>query len=116
MKKTSDFLFALIIGVVAGVIRVACVFFPWFNIAEVLVFGSAGYWVGRRGTSNWFGSTAAIIFPSMAFIVFGLKSIGLEHLREGVGVLHLFSLVLLPLSVGIGMLFGAKRSPHSAAA
>lgn len=113
--KTSDVLFALAVGVAAAVFRVACSFFPWLNIADVVLFLGVGYWVGRRTSSAWGVSAALLIAPAAAFIIFGLAAIGLEHLREGVGIRHLYGLFLLPLSAGCGTLLGAKRSARSAA-
>jgi hypothetical protein len=114
--KTSDVLFALAVGVAAAVLRIACAFFPWLNVADVVVFLAAGYWVGRRRANPWWASAALLIVPSIAFMVFGLTSIGLERLREGVGVGHLYGLFLLPLSAGCGTWLGVRRSGDSAAA
>jgi hypothetical protein len=114
--KTSDVLVALAVGVPTAVVGVACAFFTWFNITDVFLFLAAGYWVGRRTTSVWWVLAGLLVAPSAAFIVVGLTSIGLEHLREGVGIKLLYGLFLLPLSAGCGTFLGAKWSARSAAA
>jgi hypothetical protein len=110
IMKVVSVLVALAVAVAAGVLRGICAFFPWLNLADVVLFLAAGYWVGLGTAVKWWVSAALISLPSIGFILLTLDGFGIEDLRKGIGINHVYSLLLVPLAAGLGTFLGAKRA------
>jgi hypothetical protein len=84
-------------------------FFPIFNLGEVILFAAAAallaYYFGVR-PSCW---VVALFLPVWLFVLRVVVSLlGIGNLRQGIGVGHVVSLVLIPLSTLIGAHYGSK--------
>ena len=97
-----------LVGFGAASLRVAYVFFPFTNLVDVVVFGFAGYALGRTHPTNRWVSFILVVMPAFAFIVVILTVLGPHKLSQGVGIGHLYGAVLIPLAAGLGLLAAGR--------
>jgi hypothetical protein len=96
------------VGIAAAFLRMVYIFFPMFNLLDLVVFGVAGYGVGRTRPKRRWLSFALIILPALAFIGFVLVNLGPQKVAEGVGIGHAYAAVLIPAATGIGLLVSGR--------
>ena len=115
----SDIAFALGVGIAAALVRLVSSSSPWLSLADVLVFGVAGYAAGRRGPLRWWMSAGAITVPAIVLIALGLAGPGIDRRYEeqfqSMWVqpsrrAQLAAIVLLPASAGLGTLLGRRHA------
>ena len=111
MARLRDFMFAGMVGIVAAILRMVCTFFPYLNVVDMIVFGLAGFAVGRRHPPKRWLAYLLVILPSMILIGLVLGLLGTSRLREGVGARHLRGAAIVPLAASIGFLL--QRRPSS---
>ena len=85
-------------------------FFPIFNLGDVLLFASAAallaYCFGARPSWGW---VASLFLPACLFLLLVLVAwVGVGNLRRGIGVGHVVSLALIPLSTLVGAHYGSR--------
>jgi hypothetical protein len=102
---------ALITGLLLIPVRLLLMFFPLFNLAEMMLFAAAAvlfaYCFGLR-PSWWVALLFLPTFLSVLFIV--VAWLGVSNLSQGIGVGHVVSLALIPLSTFIGAHYGGKMT------
>ena len=102
---------ALILGLILAPTRMALMFFPLFNVGEVLLFGGAAAALSYfyRAKPAWW--VVLLFLPvfllTLHAVVFWL---GADQIRRGVGTGHALSLLLIPLSSFAGAHFGARAA------
>ena len=98
------------IGLAIALLRIILIFFPLFNIIDVVLFGGLGYTLGKRVFSGKWTWGLSLSLPSVAISLhFVLNIIGLSSIMEGIGTGHLIAVVIMPLSACIGIFYGAKK-------
>ena len=83
--------------------------FPIFNLGEMILFATAAALLAYcfRVRPSWW--VAAMFLPVFLFVLLIVVSwLGMSNLRQGIGVGHVVSLVLIPLSTLIGAHYGSK--------
>lgn len=103
-------LVALITGVLLIPARFFLMFFfPLFNLGEMILFATTAALLAycfRVRPSWWVALLFLPVFLSVLLIV--VAWLGIDSLREGIGVGHVVSLVLIPLSTFAGAHYGSK--------
>lgn len=108
VSRVLFWLLALVIGVLLVPVRLVIAFFPFFNIAEVLLFGGICFllaWVFKAKSWFWALLLAA---PICLYLLRILNRLGLERLSQGTGTGHAVSLILIPLAAVLGAMLGIK--------
>lgn len=113
--RFRDLALALAVGIVAAVLRLGYVVFPLFNVVDAVLFGAAGYGVGRTRPGSRWASFILVVLPALAFVAFVLIVVGPTKPHEGVGVGHLYAVVVIPVAAGLGF-WAAGRGETNAAA
>ena len=106
--KLRDIVIAGLVGVGAAVLRLVCLFFPLMNLVDVVVFGLAGYGVGRTNPTRRWASFLLVVLPALACIAVMLVILGTDKLRNGVGTGHLYGALLIPVAAGVGFLAASR--------
>lgn len=91
-------------------------FFPIFNLGEMILFGAAAALVAYcfRVRPSWW--VVLLFLPVCLFVLLIVVSwLGLSNLRQGIGVGHVVSLALIPLSTLAGAYYGSKLARGSLA-
>lgn len=100
---------ALGVGLLLVPVRVVVMFFPLFNLGEVILFGGAAALVAirfRAAPSLW---CALLVLPTFLHVLHIVVSwLGLESLRQGIGGGHVVSLMLIPVSAFAGAYYGGR--------
>jgi len=117
MKRMPHLGLCLGLGVLAALFRFVYVFFPQFNVMDVLVFLSAATLAASlRPRHPWSGAVVLAV-PGMMLATMSVSLVGLEALRNGVGSGHVVSAMLIPLSVAsgteLGRRWGLRRAKRS---
>ena len=84
------------------------VFFPFFNITEVLLFGGICFllaWIFKADSWLWALMVAA---PVCLYVLLILSRLGFERLSQGIGTGHALSLILIPLAAVLGAMLGIR--------
>ncbi len=115
MNRIWGVLLALLVGVVGAALRFIYMFFPGSNFVDVLVFGGAGIWAGYRRPRLWWVRALAVTLPVMLWLTSTLARLGPSNLRRGIGVGHLLSAFLIPVSAFAAAAFSARRRRRSEA-
>ena len=105
--RTTIIIFS--IGLAIALLRIILIFFPLFNIIDVVLFGGLGYTLGKRVFSGKWTWGLLLSLPSVAMSLYIVLNIGLSSIMEGTGTGHLIALVIMPLSACIGIFYGAKK-------
>lgn len=108
---------AFITGLLLVPARLFLWLFPFFNLLDVMLFGAAAALLayGFRVRPSWW--VVLVFLPVWLFVVLGIVSwVGVGNLPQGVGVGHLVSLALIPLSTLAGAYYGSKLARASLAA
>ena len=105
---------ALITGLLLVPARLFLSFFPIFNLGEIMLFATAAaalaYYFGAR--PSWW--VVALFLPIFLFVLhIVIFWLGMSSLRQGIGVGHVVSLVLIPLSTVVGAHYGSKMASGS---
>jgi hypothetical protein len=101
------------VGILAAVLRFFYMFFPLMNLLDVMVFGIAGYGMGRSSPTSKWPASILLVLPTMLLISFWLSLLGADKLRDGVGVGHLYGAVLIPLAAGLGLFLAGRQRGSS---
>ena len=109
MKVAAYIISCLIAGVVGAIVRVIYMFFPGMNVLDILVFGALAAGLAYLRPSRWWVWVILSIAPVMLFIAMTLFNLGSDSLREGVGVGHLLSALLIPIAATVGGWVAARR-------
>lgn len=116
MRTTfRDVALASVAGVGAAALRLVLGFFPLTNLFDVVVFGLAGFGIGRTHPIKPRLSFVLLVVPTLMLLALFLVLLGPHKLRDGIGIAHLYGAVLVPLATGAGFFAGtriAKRSHH----
>lgn len=108
VSRTKLWLLAIVVGVLLVPVRLVVAFFPFFNIAEVLLFGGICFllaWVFKAKSWVWALLLAA---PVCLYLLRILNRLGFERLTQGTGTGHAVSLILIPLAAVLGAMLGIK--------
>lgn len=100
---------ALGLGVLLVPAQLVVIFFPAFNLVEVLLFAGAAAVLStyfKSGSLWWAAFLCLPVFLLVAHVVFNL--LGPDNLLRGIGVGHVVSLVLIPLSTFAGAWYGSR--------
>ena len=89
-------------------------FFPLFNLTEMMLYATAAallaYCFGVK--PSWW--VALLLLPVSLFVLYTvIYLLGVDDLRQGIGVGHVVSLVLIPLSTLCGAHYGSKLTGGS---
>ena len=108
---------AFLSGLVLVPARFVLMFFPLFNLVELLLFAAAAFAFAYffRARPSWW--TVLLFLPTflvtLYIVVFWL---GAGRLLRGVGVGHAVSLVLIPLATFAGARYGGRKANRPLAA
>jgi len=106
---------ALILGFLLIPARVLIMlFFPVFNLGEMILFALAAALLAYcfRAEPSWW--VVALFLPAFLFVLYMvIFLLGLSSLSRGIGVGHVLSLVLIPLSTFCGAHYGSKTAGES---
>jgi hypothetical protein len=108
MKAPYYFMLCLILGVVAALARVVYFFFPFFNIMDVIVFGSIAAYVAYHRPHRWWLWVLIVITPTMVFVARTVSQSTIENLKQGIGTGHVLSALLIPIAAAISGVFAAR--------
>lgn len=100
---------AFITGLFLVPVRFFLMFFPPFNLAEMILFAAAATIIASSfgvRPSWWVVLLFLPVFILVLFII--ISWLGMSSLRQGVGIGHVVSLVLIPLSTLAGAHYGNK--------
>jgi hypothetical protein len=84
-------------------------FFPVFNLAEMILFATAAALLAYyfEAKPSWW--VVALFLPVVLSVLLIVVSwLGMSNLRQGIGIGHVVSLVLIPLSTLAGAHYGGK--------
>ena len=105
--KTRLYALALLAGFLLVPVRMALSFFPLFNVAEIALFAAAAAalaYAFRTGPALW---VVPLCLPALLSVAYVAAAwLGAENLRRGVGLGHLVSLLVIPISALIGAYCG----------
>ena len=105
---------ALFVGVFLIPVSLVFMFFPLFNVTEVLVFGGTCLVLAllfKPKSWLWALLVAAPVWLLLLRIVVRL---GVSNISHGIGTGHALSLVLIPLSAWAGAYLGCSLSRRHA--
>jgi hypothetical protein len=105
---------AFLAGLVLVPTRFTLAFFPLFNLVEILLFAAtaAGLAYYFRVRPSWW--TVLLFLPTFLVTLYVvLFWLGAGSLLRGVGVGHVVSLVLIPLSAFAGARYGGKTTNNA---
>lgn len=89
-------------GIFLGVLKLAWSFFPFFNLVDMLVFGSIGAFISRRYESGKMLRLLFSVLPSLILISAIIINLGLNKVLEGIGIGWALSLIIIPGSAFLG--------------
>ena len=99
---------ALPIGLGATVLRIVYNFFPVVYLTDIVVFSvlasALAWWNPKR---CWL-SAVFLILPVMAFLGLNFSRSSLERIAAGIGISHVYSAFLIPISAFAGAYIGAR--------
>ena len=108
-------LLAFIGGLLLVPVRLVVSFFPFFNIAEVILFGGTSLllaWIFKARSWVW---ALLVAGPTCLLVLRILNRLGLENLSHGIGTGHAVSLILIPVVACLGAMWGVRLARrHSA--
>jgi hypothetical protein len=105
---------AFITGLLLVPARHFLMFFPLFNLGEIMLFGGAAALLAYcfRVRPSWW--VALLFLPvSLTVLLIVVSWLGVSNLRQGIGVGHVVSLALIPLSTLAGAHYGSKLARAS---
>jgi hypothetical protein len=105
---------ALITGFLLIPARLILMFFPAFNLTEMMLFAIAAFLLAYfyRVRPTWW--VALLFLPVCLFVLFIIVAwLGMDNLRQGTGVGHVVSLVLIPLSAFAGAHYAGRLAGAS---
>ncbi|HEX9918071.1 MAG TPA: hypothetical protein VGA87_02825 [Pyrinomonadaceae bacterium] len=100
---------ALITGLILVPGRFFLMFFPLFNLTEMILYGAAAALLAycfRVGPSWWVALLFLPLFLALLYII--MHWFGIDNVRQGTGTGHAVSLVLIPLAILVGAYCGSK--------
>ena len=103
---------ALIVGVLAALLRLMAAFFPFSVAVDILLFGLLGALLAYIRPAGYWHWAVLLSLPAFLFAVFFLIKTG-SGIVEGVGLYWLFSLVLIPGAALMGGYLGSRYSHNS---
>ena len=99
---------ALVVGLGATVLRIVYIFFPYMLLTEIVVFSALSSAIALWNPRRYWLSAVFLILPVMVHIAFSIRHLGLEKIAEGVGIGHVYSAFLIPVSALAGAYIGAR--------
>lgn len=96
-------------GFLLGLLKMLYSFFPLFNITDVIVFGLAGYTIGRLYFSKLYHRLLPAILPSLILTGWILFNLSLDELNQGTGSGWLISFIVIPASAMVGKILGSSK-------
>ena len=106
---------ALVTGLLLVPVRLIVMFFPLFNVTEVLLFGGLCFLLAITFKAKSWVWALLVAAPVCLQVLLILMRLSFENLSQGVGTGHARSLFLIPLAACLGALLGTKfiRSRHA---
>lgn len=100
---------ALGLGVLLVPARFVLMFFPGFNVGEVVLFGGAAAALAYVFAAKPAAWSVLLFLPTFLLVLRIVVSwLGADNIGRGVGTSHALSLVLIPLSTFAGAYYGDK--------
>jgi hypothetical protein len=101
-------LFALISGLLLVPVCLVVMFFPLFNITEVLVFAGTCLALALIFKPRSWVWALLVAGPVWLLVLRIVIRLGIDNLSHGVGTGHALSLVAIPLSACLGAILGRR--------
>lgn len=117
MKVSPVYLWltALITGLLLVPVCLVLIFFPLFNISQVLIFFAACFIIALVFKPRSWLWMILVISPVWILVLRIVLRLGLANIERGIGTGHALSLILIPLAAWAGMFFGRKFAGASPA-
>lgn len=107
-SPTYLWLTASLTGLLLVPVCLVLIFFPLFNVTQVIVFGAACFvlaFVLKPTSRLW---VVLVIGPVWFLVFLIVLRLGLINISEGIGTGHALSLVLIPLAAWVGQFLGTR--------
>ncbi len=90
-------------------IKVAYLFFDFYNVLDLVVFSIAGFAFDQRVPPNRLALGLLLALSAFALCLFIVLSLGYSYIVHGFGTSYAVSLILIPVAMFIGVIVRSKR-------
>src|SRR5215203_534505 len=107
LAKTIPLLLAW--GLMLALFKVVYLFFDFYNVMDVIVFGIAGFLLSGKMAAGQKLLVLLAALPAFLLSLFFVLRVGYESILKGVGTSFAISLMVIPVATYIGVFIRSKR-------
>lgn len=109
-STSSSVIQLLAFGLLLAVLKVVYMFIDPFNIADFIVFLTAGYLLGGKVPANkkWLGLLLCV--PTLVICFLAVKRNGFTAIMNGIGTTYAIAFIVIPAATLLGIYLYTKRT------
>ncbi len=111
--RTTIILF--FVGLLLAFLKIIYLFFPLFNITDILVFFGTGYLLGKNVAGGHWLWGLVLAIPCLILDSSFVYKQGYSNIVSGIGTGFLISLFLVPISACLGIARSVRKDHRSTA-